>query len=139
MEFITYHSTSEKNIPDILKNGFKENFGKGFGSTFGNGVYTSPDLKYVSTYNVDCDKILVCKIKTDNVKTLTVRDFLYFNRKHKKLLEDLDLFIISDVNEYVCKNVSCISVIQVMTVERIFKKNENNQLYLDDVIILNKK
>ena len=139
MEFITYHSTSEKNIPGILKNGFKENFGKCFGSTFGNGIYTSPDLKYVSTYNIDCDKILVCKIKTDNVKTLTVRDFLYFNRKHKKLLEDLDLLIISDANEYVCKNVSCISVIQIMTVERVFKKNENNQLYLDDVIILNKK
>jgi hypothetical protein len=47
---------------------------------------------------------------------------------HKKILEDLDLLIISDVNEYVCKNVSCISVIQVMTVERVFKKNENKSL-----------
>ena len=63
MEYITYHSTLEKNISDILKNGFKENFGKGFGSTFGNGIYTSPDIKYVSTYNIECDKILVCKIK----------------------------------------------------------------------------
>jgi hypothetical protein len=139
MEFIAYHSTTEKNIPDILKNGFKENFGKCFGSTFGNGVYTSPDLKYVCTYNIDCNKILVCKIKTDKIKTMTTREFLYFNRKHKKLLEDLDLLIISDANEYVCKNVSCISVIQLMTVERIFKKNENNQVYLDNVITLDIK
>ena len=137
MEYIVYHSTPEKNISSILENGFKENFGKCFGSTFGRGIYTSPDLKYVSTYNIDCNKILVCKIKTDNVKILTIRDFLYFNRKHKKLLEDLDLLIISDANEYVCKNVSCISVIDVITIDRVYKKNENYQEHLDDVIIKN--
>ena len=135
MEYITYHSTLEKNISDILKNGFKENFGKGFGSTFGNGIYTSPDIKYVSTYNIECNKILVCKIKPNKIKNINIKEFLYLKRKYKNKLEELDLLIISDANEYICKNVNCVRVIQVITINRIIKKNKDGQQYIDDIII----
>jgi hypothetical protein len=135
MELIAYHSTSEKNISDILINGFKENFGKGFGTTFGNGIYTSPDIKYVSTYNIECDKILVCKIKPVKTKKINIKEFLYLKRKYKNELENLDLLIISDANEYICKNVNCIRVIQVITIDRIIKKNTDGHQYLHDIII----
>jgi hypothetical protein len=135
MELIAYHSTVEKNISDILKNGFKENFGKGFGTTFGNGIYTSPDIKYVSTYNIECNKILVCKIKPIKIKKVNIKEFLYLKRKYKNELEDLDLLIISDANEYICKNVNCIRVIQVITIDRIIKKDKDGRQYLHDIII----
>jgi hypothetical protein len=135
MELIAYHSTSQKNISDILKNGFKENFGKGFGTTFGNGIYTSPDIKYVSTYNIECDKILVCKIKPGKTKKINIKEFLYLKRKYKNELENLDLLIILDANEYICKNVNCIMVIQVITIDRIIKKDKDGRQYLHDIII----
>jgi hypothetical protein len=136
VELLAYHSTSEKNISSILKNGFSQNWGKGFGSTFGNGIYTSPELKYAATYNIDDDKILVCKIRTDNVKTMTLKEFSY-QKKRKRDLDKFDLLIISDCNEYICKNPRCISVISAIKIKRIMKKNKEGQLYLDEVKIIN--
>ena len=138
MEYITYHSTLEKNISDILENGFKENFDKGFGTTFGNGIYTSPNIKYVSTYNIECDKILVCKINANKIKNINIKEFLYLKRKYKNKLEELDLLIISDANEYICKNINCIKVIQVITINKIIKMNKDGHQYIDDIIIKEK-
>ena len=50
-------------------------------------------------------------------------------------MEELDLLIISDANEYICKNVNCVRVIQVITINRIIKKNKDGQQYIDDIII----
>ena len=39
-----------------------------------------------------------------------------FADKMNKKLDKLDLLIISDANEYICKNINCIKVIQVITI-----------------------
>lgn len=136
MIFHTYHSRSESSIPDILKNGFQEKFiGKkgGFGLLFGSGIYTTTNLKYVSTYHPTCNKVLLCEINTENYKEIDSKDYA----KNKHEFRDLDLLIIKDIDEYVCKNLEVIKVIKVLTVDKIFNKI-NLQDVLTDVVILTK-
>lgn len=133
--FTTYHSRSEKNAFNILENGFQEEFiGKkgGFGLIFGKGIYTTTNLKYASMYHPSCNKILVCKIETDNFKTMTNKEYLKMRKKEKEKLEEYDLLIIEDLDEYVCKDVNKIKVKKMIVVNKIF---ENNTLI--DVIELN--
>lgn len=126
MIFITYHSRSEKNITDIIENGFQEKYiGQkgGFGTIFGKGVYTSTNLKYVSTYHPNCNKILVCQISTNNYEIMSISEFKKCLKKNQEYLDHLDLIIIGDNEdnyEYVCKNLKKISVIKVLTVEKKF-------------------
>jgi len=134
MIFHTYHSTSEDSISNILENGFQEKFiGKkgGFGLIFGHGIYTTTNLKYVSMYHPSCNKILVCEINTENYKEIEMKD--YKNKKNK--FEDIDLLILTDIDEYVCKNINIIKVIKVLTVDKIFTKI-NGQETLSGVIII---
>ena len=129
MIFTTYHSRSEKNILDILKNGFQEKYiGQkgGFGNIFGPGVYTSTNLKYVSTYHPECNKIIVCEIDTNNYQIMNITEFQKYRKRDKEYLDSLDLLIIGDNEdnyEYVCKNLKKIRAIKVIRVEKIFDNN----------------
>jgi hypothetical protein len=137
MIFHTYHSRSERNIPDILENGFNEKFiGKkgGFGLIFGRGIYTTTNLKYVSMYHPSCNKILLCEIDTENYVEIELKDYT----KNKKKFEEVDLLIIKDAEEYICKNLDIIKVTKVLTVDKIFTKMGGQEV-LTDVIIRYKK
>ncbi len=137
MIFHTYHSRSECNIPDILENGFNEKFiGKkgGFGLIFGHGIYTTTNLKYVSMYHPSCDKILLCEINTENYIEIELKDYTKKNNK----FEEVDLLIIKDADEYVCKNLDIIKVTEILTVDKIFLKIGGQEV-LKDVIILDRK
>ncbi len=134
MIYHTYHSRSECNIPDILENGFNEKFiGKkgGFGLIFGRGIYTTTNLKYVSTYHPSCNKILLCEINTENYKEIELKDY----KKNKFDFENVDLLIIKDVDEYVCKNLDIIKVIAVLTVNKIFTKVDGQEILTDVTIV----
>ena len=131
MLFTTYHSRSEKNCFDILENGFQEKFiGKkgGFGLIFGRGIYTTTNLKYASMYHPDCNKMLVCEIDTNNFIKMTMKD--YNNRK--KELEDYDLLIIEDMDEYICKNVKKIKVKEMLVVKKVFENNTLKDVEIQD-------
>lgn len=120
MIFTVYHSRSEGNIPSIVEHGFQEKFiGQkgGFGLIYGRGVYTSDNLKYVSTYHPTCNKVIVCEIVTDNYIRIKSKDY---NKKNRKKYEDYDLLIVEDMNEYVCKNLEKIRIKEVITVKKTF-------------------
>ena len=118
--YITYHSTSECNIESILLNGFQDRFGECYGLTFGKGVYTTTDLKYASSYNIECDKILECEIVTENTIELNVKEYKKNIKRIEK--ENPDLVVIKDASEFVCKNLCKIRVISVLTVEKVLEK-----------------
>lgn len=123
MIFTVYHSRSERNIPSLLEHGFQEKFiGQkgGFGLIYGRGVYTSDNLKYVSTYHPVCNKVIVCEINTDNYITIKSKDY---TKKSRKKYEDYDLVIVEDMNEYVCKNLDTIRIKEVITVRKTFEKD----------------
>jgi hypothetical protein len=56
---ITFHGTSRRNVPSIVRWGFiipgqtagKQHVGVAFGSSFGTGIYTSPDADYALSYS----------------------------------------------------------------------------------------
>lgn len=123
MIFNTYHSTSEKNIPSLLEHGFQDKFiGQkgGFGLIYGRGVYTSQNLKYVSTYHPECNKVIMCEINTDNYITIRAKDY---TKKSRWRYEDYDLLIVEDINEYVCKNLEKIKITEVISVRKTFEKD----------------
>ena len=128
--FKTYHSTPEHNIESILSNGFQKRYGNNYGLTFGDGIYTTSSILYASTYNIECDKILLCEIVTDNYLKLTSYEYRRMSRK-KYLLEKYDLIIITDCDEYVCKILETIKVIDVLNIKR---EIENNQVKSVSVI-----
>jgi hypothetical protein len=117
MIYTTYHSTPECNIESIIKNGFQERFGSCYGLTFGSGVYTTTDIKYASSYNIECDKILECEISSEKTISLKTREYKKNINRIKQ--EEPDLVVINDATEYVCKNLKKIRVVSVITVKKI--------------------
>lgn len=117
MSFTVYHSTMEKNIASILSNGFQDRFGSCYGLTFGRGVYTTSDLKYAASYNIECDKILECEINPVSVMEMNTREY----KKNVKRIktEEPDLVIIKDAREFVCRNLSVIRVVAILNVEKL--------------------
>lgn len=127
--FTTYHSTTDDNIPGILENGFEPRFGQNYGLTFGDGIYTTSSMLYASTYNIESNKLLVCEIVTDNVREMTLKEYIRLKKKH--VLDSFDLVIITDCDEYISKNLNTIRVVDVVQIERKF-----NGSMLDEVSVV---
>lgn len=134
--YTTYHSTLDSNIESILVNGFKDRFGSCYGLTFGKGVYTTSDIKYAASYNIECNKILECEIVSDRTIEMDVREY----KKNIKRIttEEPDLVVIKDANEFVCKNLSKIRVVAVLTVEKVLSSISGSQ-QLVNVMIIDRK
>jgi len=110
---ITFHGTSEENLLSILKNGFSCNFGKGYGSAFGKGIYSTPCIKYASCYT-ETNKLLVCEIQSSLTLKLLKKEVLH--RKNKNI--KYDLLIIDDCDEYLCSKTHNIKPIGILIVNK---------------------
>lgn len=102
---ILYHGSDPKNYESILKHGFDMSLtGKGWGLTYGKGIYMTPDINEAKVYSGG-EKILRCTVKIDKPLKLT-RDYSPTNKKHKQQLSHLlkegyDTLITLNSKEYV--------------------------------------
>jgi hypothetical protein len=127
----TYHGTDSKNLYSILKQGFDlKKSGINFGSTFGNGIYTTPNIPYASTYitnnNSELYQLIICEV--DCLSSIIINKPLK-KSKYNKIKEDV---IIIDYNsEILCKNKTKIKVIGILQIKKIM---DNNTLIKVEII-----
>lgn len=112
---ILYHGTNNNSADNILLHGFNlDNCGTGFGSTFGNGIYFTPDINIAKCYG---NTILKIKIN-DNIKLYNIKAYSpiskYGKRKIKKIINnkiingDYNGFIANSGEEVVIFNLNLI-------------------------------
>jgi hypothetical protein len=117
-EFTTFHGTDSINLASILKDGFLKKFiGGNYGSTFGPGIYSSSDPKYASTYG-NSNILIICRIRVTEDKLNVVTKYQTKRKDYKKTIQDFDLIIISDADEYLCSNPEVIVPIGIAIVEK---------------------
>jgi len=120
---LIYHSSnSVESTYKILREGFdKKYIGSGYGSTFGRGIYFTPNFEYACTYNIDIKEIIKCEIDIYKYKCISYDMNTNTNNNIKKINKLLksnpDILLVNkdkEIVEVVVYNIDIIRNIEVI-------------------------
>lgn len=100
---ILYHGTDIKHADNIISHGFDlTKCGTGFGTTFGNGIYLTPDINVAKCYG---NTILKIKIK-DGIKLHEIEKISPTSKHGKKKIKKIinDKIINGDYNGFIANS-----------------------------------